>query len=210
MRLIVQADAGRHLGDQRAVEEAATFPLVPTYAALLRGINVGGKNLIKMPALKAAFEEVGFDDVATYIQSGNVLFTAPRIRAAELTRRIETMLAEAFDYVPTVVVRSRKQLRAIVDGAPKGFGGQPARYRYDVIFLKAPLTARTAMRSVLTKEGVDRAHAGPGVLYFSRLTSRAAQSQLSRIVSTPVYRSMTIRNWNTTAKLTRMVDGADE
>ena len=93
---------------------------MPTYVALLRGINVGGKNLIRMPALKAAFEEIGFEDVATYIQSGNVLFAAAGTGAAELTRRIEAMLAEAFDYVPTVVVRNRKQMGAIVDGAPKG------------------------------------------------------------------------------------------
>jgi uncharacterized protein (DUF1697 family) len=66
------------------------------------------------------------------------------------------------------------------------------------------------MRSVLTKDGVDRAHEGSGVLYFSRLTSRAAQSRLSRIVSTPAYRNMTIRNWNTTTKLMRMLDGKDE
>ena len=81
---------------------------MPTYVALLRGINVGGKNLIRMPALKAAFEDDGFEDVATYIQSGNVVFAAPATRATELTHRIETMLAEAFDYVPTVVVRSQQ------------------------------------------------------------------------------------------------------
>jgi uncharacterized protein (DUF1697 family) len=51
---------------------------VPTYVALLRGINVGGKNLIRMPALKAAFEDQGFQDVATYIQSGNVVFARRR------------------------------------------------------------------------------------------------------------------------------------
>jgi uncharacterized protein (DUF1697 family) len=179
---------------------------VPTYAALLRGINVGGKNLIKMPALKDAFEGVGFDDVATYIQSGNVLFTTTGIRAAELTRRIETMLAEAFDYAPTVVVRSRTQMRAIVEGAPKGFGRQPARYRYDVIFLKEPLSATTAIRSVPTRPGVDTAHAGPGALYFSRLTAKASQSRLSKIVSSPIYPSVTIRNWNTTTKLLSLMD----
>ncbi|MEX2421044.1 MAG: DUF1697 domain-containing protein, partial [Actinomycetota bacterium] len=121
---------------------------MPTYVALLRGINVGGKNLIKMPALKACFEENGFEDVATYIQSGNVLFTAPGTRAAELTRRIEMMLAEAFAYVPTVVVRNRKQMRAIVEPAPKGFGSEPAKYQYNVIFLKEPLSAKTAIKSV--------------------------------------------------------------
>lgn len=100
-------------------------------------------------------------------------------------------------------------MRATVDRAPAGFGDDPARYRYDAIFLKAPLTARTAIKSVPTKEGVDRADVGPGVLYFSRLTSRATQSRLSKIVGTPVYRNMTIRNWNTTTKLARMLEGVD-
>ena len=178
-----------------------------THVALLRGINVGGKNLIKMAALKACFELNGFRDVATYIQSGNVLFGSPERGSAVLTRRIEEMLAEAFDYAASVVVRDHRQMRAIVERAPKSFGADPATYRYDVIFLKAPLTARTAMQSVLTRDGVDEAHAGTGVLYFSRLISRAAQSQLSRIVSLPVYQSMTIRNWNTTTTLLRMMGG---
>jgi uncharacterized protein (DUF1697 family) len=179
--------------------------VVSTYVALLRGINVGGKNLIKMPALKAAFEAEGFEDVATYIQSGNVLFTAPA-RTGALSGRIETMLAEAFDYVPTVVVRNRTQMRAIVEGAPKGFGAQPAKYRCDVIFLKEPLTAKAALQSVPTRPGVDEAHAGHGVLYFARLSARASQSRLSKIVSSPIYPSVTIRNWNTTTKLLSLMD----
>jgi uncharacterized protein (DUF1697 family) len=179
---------------------------VPRSVALLRGINVGGKNLIRMPALKACFEENGFEDVVTYIQSGNVLFTAPTTPAAELTRRIEAMLAEAFDYLPTVVVRTRRQMRAIVDRAPKGFGSEPAKYRYDLIFLKEPLAAKVALQSVPTKQGVDAAHPGTGVLYFSRLSAKASQSRLSRIVSSPIYASVTIRNWNTTTRLLSMMD----
>ena len=58
------------------------------YVALLRGINVGGNNLIRMPALKACFEAQGFGEVATYIQSGNVLFTARRAGRRGLTRRL--------------------------------------------------------------------------------------------------------------------------
>jgi uncharacterized protein (DUF1697 family) len=108
---------------------------MPGYVALLRGINVGGKNLIKMPALRACFEANAFEDVATYIQSGNVLFASPETRTAELARRIEAMLAEAFGYQATVVVRNRKQMRAVVERAPEGFGAEPMRYRYDVIFL---------------------------------------------------------------------------
>ena len=59
-----------------------------TYVALLRGINVGGKNLIRMPALKACFEENGFEDVSTYIQSGNVLFATAEKGSKALTERI--------------------------------------------------------------------------------------------------------------------------
>jgi uncharacterized protein (DUF1697 family) len=175
------------------------------YVALLRGINVGGKNPIRMTALKACFEDHGFADVTTYIQSGNVVFGAGRSNDAELTERIERMLATAFDYDARVVLRSRTQMRSIVERAPNGFGDEPTTFRYDVLFLKSPLTARAAMQSVPTKEGVDSVHAGSGVLYSSRLTSRASQSRLSRIVSMPIYRSMTIRNWNTTTRLRDLV-----
>ena len=178
-----------------------------TYVALLRGINVGGKNLIRMPALKACFEENGFEDVSTYIQSGNVLFSTSG-RAAELTDRIEAMLAEAFDYVPTVVVRSQRQMQGVVAGAPKGFGTQPAKYRYDAIFLKEPLSAKTALEAVPTNPAVDAAHAGTGVLYFSRLTAKATASRLNRVVSSPIYASVTIRNWNTTTKLLSLMEAA--
>jgi uncharacterized protein (DUF1697 family) len=176
------------------------------YVALLRGINVGGKNPIRMSDLTACFETNGFRDVATYIQSGNVVFTSDERRSGELTARIERMLSEAFPYEASIVLRTHRQLRAIVDGAPAGFGDDPGRYRYDVIFLKAPLTASTAMRSVTTRDGVDEAAPGAGVLYFSRLIALASQSRLSRVVSTPVYRDMTIRNWKTTTKLLAMLD----
>jgi len=176
------------------------------YVALLRGINVGGNNLIRMPALKACFEAQGLGDVATYIQSGNVLFTARRAGQRGLTRGIEETLSKTFGYRSRVVVRSFEQMKAIVDEAPKEFGARPAIYRYDVVFLKEPLTAAEAMKSVTTKPGVDRVFAGEGVLYFSRLTSRAAQSHLSRVVTTPAYQQMTIRNWNTTSKLVELME----
>jgi len=176
------------------------------YVALLRGINVGGKNLIKMTALKSSFEDLGFQDVHTYIQSGNVLFSAAGSDQARLAKQIEDALSKTFNYESRLVVRSLKQMKDIVIHAPKGFGSDSATYRYDVIFLKEPLAAAQAMKSVTPKEGVDRAFAGKGVLYFSRLISRASQSNLTRIISLPVYQSMTIRNWNTTTKLLNMME----
>ena len=97
-------------------------------------------------------------------------------------------------------------MRSIVERAPDGFGSEPTLYREDVIFLMPPLTARTVVQSVPIKEGVDRIWAGTRVVYFSRLTSRATQSRLSRIISLPIYQQMTIRNWNTTTKLAELVD----
>ncbi len=174
------------------------------YIALLRGINVGGKNLIKMADLAACFQDLGFTDVRTYIQSGNVLFSADETDRSRLAGLLEEALSKAFQYDASVVLRSAEELQDIVSNAPEGFGNQPDTYRYDVIYLKEPLTSSEAMQSVLVKEGVDQAFAGDGVLYFSRLISKATQSRLSRIASMPIYQSMTIRNWNTTNKLLAM------
>jgi uncharacterized protein (DUF1697 family) len=176
------------------------------YVALLRGINVGGKNLIAMPALAACFEAHSFRAVATYIQSGNVLFEAGESSSAALAARIEAMLEAAFGYRACVVLQTEKQLRQVVHDAPDGFGAEPARHRYDVIYLKPPLRSATAITSMPTREGVDRVFAGPGVLYFSRLISRASQSRLSRLASMPIYQKMTIRNWNTTTTLLKMLE----
>lgn len=192
---------------RRSLTAAVTaYQVVNPYVALLRGINVGGNNLIRMPALKACFEAQGLRDVATYIQSGNVLFTTGRSGQLVLTREIEEVLSKTFAYRSRVVVRSFRQMKAIVERAPNGFGGRPAAYRYDVIYLREPLTADEAIKSVTAKPGVDRAFAGEGVLYFSRLISKAGQSHLSRIVSKPIYQNMTIRNWNTTGKLFELME----
>ena len=175
------------------------------YVALLRGINVGGNNLIRMPALKTCFEAQGFRAVATYIQSGNVLFTAGRASQPALTRGIEKVLSTTFAYQSRVVVRSLDEMKATVENAPKGFGRQPTVYRYDVVFLKESLTAQEAIKGVSVAPGVDRVYPGDGVLYCSRLISKAAQSRLSRVARTPAYQNMTIRNWNTTTKLLELM-----
>jgi len=171
------------------------------YVALLRGINVGGKNVIKMKDLATCFEEHGYRNVATYIQSGNVLFDTPAVSVVKLSERVEAMLSSTFAYQASVVLRTAREMQAIVDDAPENFGTLPTRYRYDVVFLKPSLVAAAALASVPTRVGVDEAHAGQGVLYFSRLISKASQSRLSRITAIPIYQSMTIRNWNTTVKL---------
>ncbi|MGN6547291.1 MAG: DUF1697 domain-containing protein [Aureliella sp.] len=176
------------------------------YLALLRGINVGGKNIIKMADLKACLEELRLDAVSTYIQSGNVIFQSDEPDKLELERTIESTLSKAFNSSSAVVVLSHRELRQVVKRAPEGFGEEPDQYRYDVAFLKEPLTAKEILNQLSLKEGVDQAHAGKRALYFSRLTSRATESRLSRLASLPIYPQMTARNWNTTSKLLALLD----
>ncbi len=172
------------------------------YLALLRGINVGGKNIIKMAELKACFEASGFGNVATYIQSGNVLFSAPGSDPASLTGQIEAALSTTFQpYEARIVVCAAEKLTEIVRSAPPGFGSQPDEYRCDVIFLRPPLAADEAIQHLSARPGVDEMFTGPDVLYFSRLIARASQSRLTRIIASPIYPEITIRNWNTSCKL---------
>jgi uncharacterized protein (DUF1697 family) len=184
-----------------------TFPAVmmKRYAALLRGINVGGRNIVPMAQLRQTFEADGYKEVRTYIQTGNVLFDSD-VPAALLQVDLEAMLQRRFAVPVVVVLRSHVEFRNVVDESPAGFGSQPARYHSDVIFLKAPLSSQQAMSVVDAREGVDEAWPGNGVVYFARLSERRAQSRMSRIVGTPEYRQMTIRNWTTTTKLLSLLD----
>jgi uncharacterized protein (DUF1697 family) len=177
---------------------------------LLRGINVGGNNIIPMAELRECMTELGARDVATYIQSGNVLFDGEGRTPSAWATRIEAALSERFDYEASVVLRTHGELRAVVERAPKGFGADPDRYRSDVVFLKAPMTAATAMEQMRVRDGVDSAVAGDGVVYQSRLAERASQSYFSKFVGTPAYKQSTIRNWRTTTKLLAMLDARDD
>src|SRR5882672_5777503 len=96
------------------------------YVALLRGINVGGKNMIKMTELKVCFEKMGMHNVRTYIQSGNVLFESSQTDIGKLTEEVEQALSKTFGYKSVVVVRSHQQLQDTVRRAPAGFGRDPA------------------------------------------------------------------------------------
>lgn len=176
------------------------------YVALLRGINVGGNNVIPMAKLRAAFEEMGFDDVVTYIASGNVVFATKTTPTAKLTTKIAKVLSAAFAYDSTLVVISAKELAAVVREAPARFGKEPTKYRYDVLFVMPPTKAKKVLAEVPTREGVDEKHAGTHALYFRRLVAHATKSQLGRLAGTPLYKRVTIRNWNTTTKLLALVE----
>lgn len=175
------------------------------FVALLRGINVGGKNLIRMPDLAACFRDAGHVDVLTYIQSGNVIFRADHAGGPALETELEGMLEARFGLPLRVVVRSHDELAGTVAAAPADFGGPD--HRCDVLFLKHPTTPEEALEAVPELDpSVDEVWPGPGALYFRRVTALATRSRLGRIIGTPVYQQMTIRNWNTTSRLLALMD----
>jgi uncharacterized protein (DUF1697 family) len=172
------------------------------YLILLRGINVGGRNKIPMKALREHLEDLGYQQVSTYIASGNVLLSASA-SPEEVGEEIEAALVEKFDLddeLIKVLVLTPEQLYSVVTLKPEGFGEQPEKYHSDAIFLM-DIDAETAMTAFRPREGVDEVWAGDGVVYSQRLSSELTRSRLSAVVASPLYKSMTIRSWNTTMKL---------
>lgn len=177
------------------------------YLVLLRGINVGGKNKVPMAALRELLEGLGYSDVATYIASGNAILSSDR-PPAEIKREIEEALPKAFrldSELISVLVLSRAQLRAVVDKKPKGFGEQPDLYHSDAIFLIG-IDAKTAMEVFDPHPEVDRVWPGDGVIYSQRLSAKRTKSRLNKAITTPLYKSMTIRSWATTMALHALMD----
>ena len=144
------------------------------YIAFLRAINVGG-HVVKMDTLRGLFKDIGFTYVETFIQSGNVIFCSHEPDPARLTKLLEDSLSKSFDYESRLVLRSYEEMKQIVRKAPRGFGSEPSLYRYDVIFLREPLSGAELIKALRPKEGVDKASAGRSVAYISRSIERASQ-----------------------------------
>lgn len=172
------------------------------YVALLRGVNVGGKNKVPMGELRSLLTKAGFNKVRTYIASGNVLLESNK-SATTVARQMETLLVTHFKLdseLIKVLVLKEAELQAVITNKPKGFGDKLQKFHSDVIFLIG-VEATKVMPVFKPKAGVDRVWAGKGVIYSERLSVRRTESRLSIIVSSPFYQNMTIRNWNTTTKL---------
>ena len=182
-----------------------------TYLVLLRGINVGGKNKVPMGELRELLADLGFENVRTYIQSGNVILQSD-LKAATVARKIEKALPERFKLdteLIRVLVLSRAELEAAIDKRPKGFGAKPGTYHSDAIFLM-DVGADEAMVAFSPREGVDVVWPGNGLIYSQRLSAQRTKSRLGRITAFPVYKSMTIRSWQTTLALMDLVKDVDD
>jgi uncharacterized protein (DUF1697 family) len=181
-----------------------------TYVILLRGINVGGKNKISMSELTTRLEEMGFSNVRTLINSGNVVLKSQLSKAATIAK-IEDMLPKKFTLDSSIIricALDQKTYKKVVDQAPKEFGTDNEKYRYYVLFLMG-VSSSEAMEQIEAKEGVDTAWKGDHAIYF-RLPSikspDATKSHLNKIIQKPIYKAVTMRNWNTTTKLLNMLE----
>ena len=176
-----------------------------TWVALLRGVNVGGRNLMKMPALKACLEDAGFDRVETFIQSGNVVFRSALRSASRLTAQLEQAIETTLGVSSRVVVVSHDRLKTVIDEAPAAWRSR-SDLRRNIAFLRPPITAAAALKEVDVRPGVDAVDGGKGVLYMTTTLRDAAKSRLSKIVTKTVYREMTIRTYGTCQKILALMD----
>jgi len=178
------------------------------FVALLRGINVGGRNPIRMPDLVACFRDAGYQDVSTFLQSGNVPFSADHQTGPTLEAEVEAMLERRFGTPLLVVIRSRDELAQTIDAAPADHGSP--KLRSDTFFLKHPLTAEEALAELPElREGVDSVAPGPGAIYFSRVAARATKTRIQLFMAMPIFQQMTVRTWRTSIRLLEKLDEAD-
>lgn len=175
------------------------------YVALLRGINVGGRNLLRMAEVRACLEARKFERVATYIQSGNILFDSDVVDRVRLTAAIERAFSETFSREVPVFLRSHAQMKKVIASAPKAWTNA-TDFRKNVAFLRPPLTAKHALTAIVATEGVDSLHPGDGVVYMTTVLARASQSSLSKVVSKPIYGNITVRNFTTCQKILALMD----
>jgi uncharacterized protein (DUF1697 family) len=178
------------------------------YLVLLQGINVGGKNIIKMNELKNIFEKLKYANVKTYIQSGNVIFNNCETDKNKLKEIIEKALFKRIKSKINIAILTFKEIKKIVTKKPEGFG-EDDENKYDVIYLIEPLKVKNAIKEIKTREGVDKIYEGEKVIYISRSIKYLSKSYFSKILETPIYKNITIRNWNTTKKLHELMENND-
>ena len=189
-----------------------------THVALLRGINVGGRNKVPMAALREVVTSLGHTGVTTYIQSGNVLFTAAGTSTRELSAALESAIGAAFGIWASVVVLTRDELAKVRSDNPYSDEANPKLVH--VVFLNsAPsqdlLDRIAAAESAAAAKGGRDTFTAIGPALFVHTpdgfgTSELAQS-VFRIISAPATQkkeaiAATARNWATATKLLALCD----
>ena len=173
------------------------------YVALLRGINVGGKNRLSMKDLVAIFAEAGCDDVQTYIQSGNVVFRAAEAHASRIPARITTAISGRLGFRAPVVMRTAGELRTIARGNPfLRAGADPDALH--VMFLSDRPPPRKVAALDPKRSPPDEFEVRGREIYL-RCPNGVARTKLTNAYfDTKLSTTSTMRNWRTVLKLVEL------
>ena len=179
------------------------------FVALLRGVNVGGNNMINMKSLKASFEKLRFSDVSTYINSGNIIFRTKEADARKLERKIEQMLVKEYQLESKVVLRSFPEMAKLVKSLPTNWDGD-SRWRFYVIFLRHTIDSEEIVSDLPTNAEMEEVLYRPGALLWSALVSDLTRSKMAKTATGRMFKDTTVRNLNTTKKLYELMQKLDE
>jgi len=177
----------------------------PVFVALLRGVNVGGKNMISMSSLKSSFEQLGFKDVGTYINSGNILFKSKETDLRKLETKIERMLAKEYRLESKVVVKSFEEIEKLVGDLPKSWNGDKA-YRFNVMFLRHTVDSKDILKGVEPNQEIEEVVVYcPGALLWSSRLCDLKETAMAKLSNKKPFQEVTVRNLNTTQKLYQLM-----
>ena len=180
------------------------FRIMPTYISMLRGINVGGHKLVKMEKLRKSFEALGFEQVKTYIQSGNVVFSAGKLSTAALSSKIEAKILRDFGFSVSVISRTQDEMEKTIRDNPFLKERGVDLTKLHVTFLsEAPAPAALEKMQALIAAPDQSRCAGKEIYFY--LPNGVSQSSLWK---TPWERALsvvtTMRNWKTVSSLYQM------
>jgi uncharacterized protein (DUF1697 family) len=173
---------------------------MPVYAALLRGVNVGGARKLPMGELRALVESLGHDDVRTYIQSGNVVFSSS---AAVKASALEQAIRKSFGYDVTVILRTPSQLARIVERNPFPDAG-PSDLHVGFAVRKP---AKAAVASIDADRYLPEEFAVVGTEVYLRLPNGMGRARLPPYLDRTLGVPTTVRNWRTVEKLVELASG---
>jgi uncharacterized protein (DUF1697 family) len=174
------------------------------YVALLRGINVGGKTLVKMADLRTCAEQLGLDEVSTFIASGNLLFESRERSAARLETKIERALEKRFELPVKVVVLDRAAYARIVKAIPKSWAGDKT-LRANVAFVRRGTNAKEVVRELQPDAAVEEVKAIDGAIFWATKRDAVNRSVMRKLIGGAAYKELTVRNLNTTLKLQELM-----
>lgn len=179
---------------------------MPTYVALLRGVNVGGANKLPMQELRAALVESGFSNVATYIQSGNVVLEADSQKPEAVAAAVSAVIEQQFGFEVPATVRSAEQLGAVIRNNPFLARGCEPKALHVAFLAQRPDPA--AMQTLAPDRSPGDEFVVEGEEIYLHCPNGLARTKLTNAWFDSKLRTMsTVRNWNTVLRLFEMAGG---